>query len=211
MSSLWTPPAEGGGGGAGGLGAEAFRVKGQAGVFTDRWFATPESLGSVSTAAPTVDRLYLEPFLSGSGGTLDRIGIHHTSLAAAGGVVRVGIYETTSATDPTPGALRLDAGALATDASSGIKAATINHELEADKLYWLAAVFGVAVPGSVRTFGGNTNLVMWNIIGHDNQLGFTNFDHLYKAFPYAALPNPVGAGLTRGSGNHPVIAVRFSA
>lgn len=104
-----------------------------------RYYTQPQ-LGQ-AVAAPTLNALILTPLWVPAACTLDRI-VCEVVATVASGTSRMGLYANDSATD-RPSALIVDAGTVATDATTGMKEATISQAVNAGWL-WLAYVAQVA-------------------------------------------------------------------
>lgn len=155
--------------------------------------------GGMNAVAPLtggrpIDELQATPFLSGRGGKLDTIAIEVTTLAALG-VGRIGVYSSVSNDNFYPDALLADSGEFST-ATTGVKSATVNVELEPNRIYWLAVVFGVAAP-VLRVPASNA---MANPLGHPATLGGNTSRRMVSGYAYAAFPStfPAFAGVVNG-------------
>jgi hypothetical protein len=138
------------------------------------------------------------PFLVPTSQTFDRIAIRVT--IAAGTNARMGIYADDGSV--APGALILDSGAIST-ASTGVKEVTINNTLGPGALIWLALVADGAPTIRAVAVGAQSSV----FLGLASDLGTAWGSHLYRAFSYAALPNPFGSP-TIGTSTIPGIFLR---
>ncbi len=172
----------------------------------ERWYyANVECAAALTTGAPSANVLRAIPFIAPSrGGVLDRIAIAVTTLLA--GNARIGIYRNTSESNLYPSDLLVDSGDLST-ATTGVKAATINVSLVPGELYWFAHVGSVAATLRCLTVANASNL-----LGITSGLGTAQSVGVSRAFTFAALPSPFGAGGAEISAVPiPAIACRFSS
>ncbi len=138
--------------------------------------------GGTSSMSVALNTLYAVPFLCEERRTFDRIGIRVAGTAA--GNARLGIYN--SGADGLPSSLLLDSGQLATSTINTDVTATISQELQAQTLYWLAAVFS-----STPTVGADNVYEAAGLGAAD--FGASNRSTvLTRTFTFAALPNPFG-------------------
>ena len=136
-----------------------------------------------ATQALTADRLYAVPMVIARATTWDRIAVYIATAAAAGKKARLGIYA--NGTNLHPGALVLDAGEVAVDAT-GTKAITIEESLSKG-IYWIVII-------SDGTPSIRKNLYSINLLGGD-ATNPTRFKSLvYKDDAYGALPDPFPSG-----------------
>ncbi len=150
-----------------------------------------------SGVALTVNRLYAIPFFVARTRTYDRIAVEVTSGTA--GNMRLGVYEDNGSVNP--GALKLDAGVVETTA---VETDTITISLQLTKgLWWMAGVLN-ATPSLTKVQESLSYFPLGlNSIFAQQVAGF-------RAFTYAALPDPFGGALTfvgLGSAT-PLIAMR---
>lgn len=197
--------------GMGGTGPGYYTMVGST---ADRWY-----LGGTMSTSPAdtnctfiTDTLIAVPLLSIRGGTIDRIAIYVQSMSI-GNAARLGIYEATSATNPYPGALLLDAGTVDLG-SAGAKAITISQALGANKLYWLVINTNTG-SGACRGMAASSN-GLFPIVGVANTLALNTAGFGYKVgSTYAALPAtyPASGTILTFAVNDviPVIGVRYSA
>lgn len=140
------------------------------------------------------------PFYHGRAGTIDKLGFYVSTLAASG-VGRIGLYKATSETNLYPNELVIDSGELST-ASTGVKEATISVDLEADQLYWMVFLFGVANP----TLRALQSYATPAILGDQNTFGTPVTIGLYASLAYQALPATFPAGAVELNSNNSILA-----
>ena len=135
-------------------------------VMTPPQLLTPQGFLTLSAAtAAVVDRLYAVPLTVPGTTTFDRIILLGSEAV---GNARMGIYSSSAG---APGALILDAGAVALGAVN--TTITISQELTGPEKYWLAIVFD-----------STPNVAVAQPVGIAPWAELT--------FTYAALPNPYG-------------------
>jgi hypothetical protein len=162
-----------------------------------RYFGSVLGATAASTVALTANRLYGLPFFLPISMRFDRIAINVTTLAA--GNARLGIYADGGAVAPVK--LILDAGTVSTG-TTGVKEITITQALSG-KLHWLAIVSDAGA--TIR--GGAAGSLFAGFFGTDSTLPTTWDSYVYRAFTYAALPDPWGTP-TITSGTMPLIFLR---
>lgn len=101
------------------------------------------SVSNTGVSLTGINTLSAFPFFSGEGGKVDRIGFEVTTGGGAGSVARCGIYTSTSDTNLYPDKLVVDSGEFDTT-TTGVKSASIDVQLLANRVYWLAFHPGVA-------------------------------------------------------------------
>lgn len=148
---------------------------------------------STQTSPVSANQLYGNPIVVPATATYDRIACYTSSGAA--GNVRQGIYQDNGG---IPGALVLDAGAMAVGATSNV--ITISQSLSGPAKYWLACVFSAG-----------PTMYLWNgsaFIGSANPwAGFSPVTGAQRAFTYAALPDPF-TPTAGGAAATPVMSLR---
>lgn len=163
--------------------------------------AWDSSSGGAATAALTANRLYGIPVVVGYPTVFDGIAINVSGAAAAGKLIRLGVYglalNQATGIGGYPGALILDAGAVAAD-STGNKIIAISLTLQPG-WYILSAV----TDGTPTVYTITTN--RHGIIGTDD-ITLSNYFAFFRAFTYAALPDPFGT-TSYSSGTQPRIAL----
>jgi len=134
--------------------------------------------------------------------TIDRIAIQVTG-AVDPSVARIAIYN--NGTNLYPGSLLLQAGEVNTS-TTGIKAITINQALTKG-VYWLVVVSDENISLFVqdRYYGTTTPLGIVSTSFNTWQGGW------WKAFTYAALPDPFPAGGAIDDNRCPVIPIRIAS
>lgn len=158
---------------------------------------------ALTAAAVTANRLYAVPFVAPThGGVIDQLALNVTTLAA--GNTRVGIYDNVSPMNLCPGLLIVDGGAVSTG-TTGVKTFSVNVNLTAGKLYWMACVFDAAP--SVRTISVSG---MWAILGL-TALGTAPNVGVYYSFTYAPLPSVYSTTPTAMTAAAPALAYRLFA
>ncbi len=143
-------------------------------------YFVPVPITGGGASAIAANRLYAMPCHVSRDLTADRIATQVTSAGGAGTVIRLGIYSDTGAN--APGALLIDAGTVAADGATGVKAVTISQALT-QALYWLAFISD-----------GTPQLKYWDYAY--SPLGWAGTDFglssvlgmAYNAMAYAALP-----------------------
>lgn len=156
-----------------------------------RYYTQPQ-LGQ-AVAAPTLNVLILTPLWVPAACTLDRI-VCEVVATVASGTSRMGLYANDSSTD-RPSALIVDAGTVATDATTGMKEVTISQAVNAGWL-WLAYVAQVATC-STRVMGPG---VLAPVAATTAQV-WVNGSSYYVAGVTGALPStvtPSSAAITGG-------------
>lgn len=108
---------------------------------TGEYYACLGTLSGAGTGGMTQSRVYFLPFVTYRSQAFDRIAARISAAGTTNSVVRLGIYNDDGA--GRPGTLLLDAGTVATDSTTGIRAITISQTL-APGFYWLAACPQVA-------------------------------------------------------------------
>jgi hypothetical protein len=165
-----------------------YRTKGST---LNQWYTSPNTGTALTTGAGTVNVLRAIPFIVSKVMTIDQMEINVTTLGAGGtGNARVGIYADNG--NNYPGALVVDAGAVATT-STGVKAFTTGLPVTLDPgLYWLAYVHNNATTApTMRAFAVASLLP---VLGYASTLP-TNAQFGWSvAFTYAALPATFTAG-----------------
>lgn len=193
-----------GGGGGGGL---------PAGSWTDQSNVTIWDVvngGQTSTDFTSVvfgsDILAVQPYVAPRAGTLDRYAF---SVVTGGGAdsARVGIYESLSATDPYPGALLLESGAIDVNAT-GTKIETISQTLTAGRTYWFAHVASAGLATYRALAKGDVSG-----IGTSGAFSATSkHTHITHAHTFGALPDPFPTSAPAGDNfNMLMFNVRYSA
>jgi hypothetical protein len=170
-----------------------FRLGTAARYFSAAW----GGIAATTLALPSA-RLYAIPFFCPTTFKMGQIDINVTTLSA--GNARLGIYEDNGKC--APGKLLLDAGEVATG-TTGVKGITITKILRGGKLYWLALV--CAATPTIRALAVGSNLSIF--FGLDSTLGTAWGTYYYRAFTYAALPDPWGTP-TIATGIMPAIFMR---
>lgn len=146
---------------------------------------TPEY--TLLSASVTQDRLYAAPFFVGRSITAVRLAVLTSGNPGAVNA-RAGIYEASAG---APGALLVDGGAINLN-GGGVKEATISQVLTGGKLYWLAVVFAAA-PAMMHV--QSADMIC---IGGRASPGDYPATSCYRAFSYAALPDPWGTPVWTG-------------
>lgn len=155
---------------------------------------------TTSDAALAADRLHAIPFyMPDVPNVVIEIGIRVTGAAA--GNYRLGIYDDGGEAQLYPHKLLLDAGVVSAS-STGEKGITIKQEFSRG-LKWLAIVGSLVTPAIRKIATGS-----WGLLGTAHAGGIS-YNHYYKAFSYAALPDPFPAGATYGYGEIPCISLQF--
>jgi hypothetical protein len=143
------------------------------------------NVSSTGVSSSGTNTLQAIPFFSGEGGKVDRIAFEVTTGGAAGSVARCGIYESTSDTNLYPSKLLADSGEFDTT-TTGVKSATIDVQLLANRVYWLVLHPGVAAHVGrnvgAATIGG-TPLGMPETMGNNAGRTSITVNRSYAALP----------------------------
>ncbi len=167
-------------------------------------FMTAVALTTQSVSS--VNSLRAFPFFVPKTMRFDRIAINVTTAASANGVARIGIYADNGSL--YPGALVVDGGEVATDAT-GVKEKNIDVTLQGGKLYWLCIITGTATGTQVRAIDRGA---AYPINGLDNTLGTSCYLGYAVAQAYGALPATFPTeSPTDWSLHVPLIALRKAA
>jgi hypothetical protein len=153
-------------------------------IFDDLYYFPPgyDPAAGATNWAP--DTLFAWPIWFSEEVDWTRIGVTCVDNVAATSM-RLGIYS--NGTDNKPGALLLDAGAVALD-PFGDKEITIAQTLQANTLYWLAAVHDDA-SNLISTYAMDPSVVYQDFGRRFGLTGATaSFPGYNRAFTYAALP-----------------------
>jgi hypothetical protein len=142
------------------------------------WRSPTSSEGSAGVVA--LGTLAAVPVIVPEALTVDRIAINVSSAAAAGNTARLGIYA--NGADDRPGALILDAGTVAIDAT-GVKEITISQALSAG-VHWL-----VLHPQTGFQPRGWNGLIRGFPFGASSLVA-AEFTAVSSSQAYGALPNP---------------------
>jgi len=164
-----------------------------------------QTLNDTTTFAVTADRLYARPFIVTERATFTRIGIGVTTGDGAGGTARLGVYDLDTS-DLTSCDLVVDVGTVSTNAAATVEA-TISQTLMPG-LYILVAVFdNTPTVRSAQTLPHNGE----GLLGQTTLGSAASDAHFYRAFTFAALPNPLGGTITYvgHSTAHPQIFLRI--
>ncbi|MDD3813310.1 MAG: hypothetical protein PHZ02_01580 [Desulfocapsaceae bacterium] len=174
------------------------------GVTTDRFYTTPLSGATLTTAGLVANTMVAIPFITPNTINLDEIAINITAGTAGASSTRLGIYIDNG--NLYPGSLILDAGTVDSSAAGGggVKTIIINQKLIKSTLYWLVAVSD-GTPG-LRAASIAATLP---ILGYPNTLPTTPGVGYAPAFIFAPLPDPFPAGANTISTNIPLIYVRL--
>ena len=136
--------------------------------------------------SPTLDAVYLVPFVMAEPVTIDRIGIQIQATGGAGSVVRLGIYKDV---DGLPLDLVLDAGTI-DGTSVTTQAITIDQQLPRD-IYWMCLVPQV---GTVPVIYGYNPAGTGNpFVGNTTQAGSQTFNAYSVSGVAGALPATLGS------------------
>ncbi len=158
---------------------------------------------ALTAAAVSANTLYAVPFIApAQGGAIDQLALNVTTLSA--GNVRLGIYDNVSPANLCPGALIVDGGAVSTG-TTGVKTFSVDVNLTAGKLYWLACVFSATPSVRVIAVGG-----LWPVLGVTS-LGTAPNVGLSYSFTYAALPSTYSTTPTALTAAVPALAYRLIA
>ncbi len=161
----------------------------------------------LTTGAPSAGNLRALPFTApAKGGIVDQLAFNVTTLLA--GNARIGLYRNLSPGNLYPGDLvaGTDTGAIATG-TAGVKTASVNVSLIPGELYWLAHLSDVAATLRCLALAN-----MHPMHGLDSALGTAPGFGITRAFAFAALPTPFGAGGSVISAVPiPALAYRLSA
>lgn len=161
----------------------AYRAKGST---LNEWYTSPITGTALTTGAPSYNNLRVTPFIVSKTTTIDSMAIDVTSAGSGGTTsARVGIYADNG--NDYPGALIVDAGAVSTMGSTGIKTFTTNLPVILQPgLYWLAYVNDCASTApTIRAFAVASLIP---VLGFASTLP-TNAQFGWSVtFTYAALP-----------------------
>lgn len=176
------------------------------GTTEDRWYPAGCVNATLLTAfaIPALDTLRVVPFVPSRDCTLEGLAVNVTN-SAINGEMRVGVYADDGNLYP---AARLYGSAALLTTTTGVKSVTgLTQALTGGTLYWIATVYGVALP-SMRgaavdnlcpILGSQTNLLPTGLA-----VGWT------VAFTYAALPDPFTASATSFSASHGLVYLRLT-
>ena len=152
---------------------------------TGVYYSTNLQVNQLTSAsqALTADKLYAMPMVIARATTWDRIAVYIAAAAAAGKKARLGIYA--DGTNLHPGALVLDAGEVAVDAT-GTKAITIDESLSKG-LDWI-----VIISDGIPSIRKNTSSI--NLLGGEGSNPTRFKAILITDDAYGALPDPFPSG-----------------
>lgn len=153
-----------------------------------KYYAVPRAVAG--TASFGADFIRYVPYVPHARVTMDRL-IIYTNITS-GGAARLGIYDSTGM-NSYPGALILDAGAVATTGATGERSITISQSLQPGRLYWLAVNFNVTTTAA-HTSRSTYSEPQW---GEESAitgpLFFATESFAYAAMPTTATPTASGA------------------
>ena len=153
-----------------------------------KYYAVPRAVAG--TASFGADFIRYVPYVPHARVTMDRL-IIYTNITS-GGAARLGIYDSTGM-NSYPGALILDAGAVATTGATGERSITISQSLQPGRLYWLAVNFNVTTTAA-HTSRSTYSEPQW---GEESAitgpLFFATESFAYGALPSTATPTASGA------------------
>lgn len=160
--------------------------------------------GTLGVISPVLNTLYAIPHVVGRSGTIDRL--KYLVNSGQSGNARVGVYSNTGSTDLYPNALLFGSGSAVVTAAENTITVSPALALTAGALYWFV-FFCSANIGSVSAVAVGDFYAILGINGAFNgapQIGWT------RAFAFAALPDPFGAGGTRFTTAMPALGMRFA-
>ena len=168
-----------------------------------RWYSQGQySHNAAYPFSPTLDVVYLVPFVMAEPVGLDRIGAQVSVAGGAGSVARLGIYKDV---DGLPLDLVLDAGTI-DGTSATTQAITINQHLPRN-IYWMGIVAQVGTSPTVYAFNAVGSGSPF--IGSTVQPGNQTFMAYWVSGVTGALPATLGAP-TPAYMNPPIISIRSS-
>lgn len=167
--------------------AQVNGVAGNKSFISGRWYS-PEIWSTANgTIAPTLNLMYLMPFIVGKTTIFDRIGTEVT-IVGAGSAIRLGVYNTVNG---APSGVELDAGTVDSSAAIGAKEIVINKSLSPGQ-YWLAHVVqGGAAPTVISYSSMASPYVGHTVSPGANHFGVYSVTPVAGAFP--ANPGPLTA------------------
>lgn len=156
-----------------------------------------------STFALVPNRLYVQPFLTGRGGTLDQVG-GGVFAATGSGTMRVAFYARTSASNLYPGALIMDAGSIDLS-TTGFQSTSLTAVVSANDLWWCAAI----ADDNVTIFGTDDDGIA-AVLGVDADFttptATMTLTHSFEGTWPATFPNST----TLTAGGVPAISLRYN-
>lgn len=195
-------------------GTDTARAITPAGAAAAQRSLTPRKSGLFYTIGATpagslawlVNRMYLLPWQTATGGTVNALAFQVDSVGLAGQVGRVGIYAIDSGGEPT-GAPLVDAGTAATDAATGVKVVSTSLAI-IPGYYALAIVPQLASGGTIAAEVVSSSLL-------STMVGFSSISDVgghhagwYMSSVTGALPTISGLELSNVSA--PKVGVRFA-
>ncbi len=168
---------------------DAYRSKG---TTLNAWYTSAINNTALTTGAGTVNVLRAIPFIVSKTTTVDQMAINVTTAGAGGTTAaRVGIYADNG--NNYPGVLVVDAGAITTTGTTGVKTFTTGLPVTLQPgIYWLAYVHDNATTApTMRALAVGS---IPPVLGTGSTLPTTPSLGWSVALTYGALPNPFTAG-----------------
>lgn len=157
-------------------------------VVSGAYYAIPRQTTGTATFAQ--DFIRYIPFIIHERHTFDRI-IIYTTLTTSGSA-RLGIYDATGS-NSMPGALILDAGAVATTAATGERAITITQTMAPGTIYWLAVNFNASTVAAHSQRSVYTEPLWGELAALSGPQFAATQSFTYGAMPATATPTPAAA------------------
>jgi hypothetical protein len=191
------------------------RFQGAANALYDRRYCagqtTPGINGETKIVGIANGTIVAMPFFVNDLVRIDRMSMRVTAPGAAGTKARFGIYTSVGRVNPYPKDLIVQAAEQPVDVAALIEA-TVDAELPAYSLVWMAAITNGAVGApafrAVPWDSSDSTVLGWNPllsrVDSTIQIAGHGYGPLPAVFPDVSLA-------TLGSGNVPVVAIRFKA
>jgi hypothetical protein len=166
----------------------------------------PIGVAVSGTIAITANRLYIVPIsLQGYAGVCTGFRLWVNSAGAASTTIRLGLYQI--GTDGYPGKLLVSTSTQAVDATGYFSVAASANTWISSGNYFL----GIVSDGA-PTIAANGAAASINSLGINSGSGGSAISGLYKAYTYAALPDPAGASgwTVVATTSNPTVGLTFS-